>query len=139
MKIIKSFLLLFLGSALVVCLIYESKVGEDYAVIFTSVGSAPKKDDITVMQASAAVGNHLQNAKVEAVPDGISAVESTIKTNALETKTVSGQAILGISEVQESVGEMENAVMQEPDTALARSVGETIVNVMTLISSLNEE
>lgn len=103
--------------------------------------SSPKKEDLAVMQANAAVGTHIQNAKVMAVPNGISEVESTVKTNALETKSVSGQAILGIVETDifESSDELEKAVMQEPDTVLAQSIGEAIVTVMNLINTLKDE
>lgn len=143
MRLIKSFVLLLLGSALIVCFIYKSRAKEEYAIIFrpTSVVPSPKKENLAVMQASAAVGTHVQNVKVRAVPNGISEVESTVKTNALEAKSVSGQAILGIVEtdISESSDELEKAVMQEPDTLLARSIGEAIVTVMNLINTLKDE
>ncbi len=138
MRIVKSVILLLLSIALVVGLIYESEVREDYAILFTqtSVESAPKKDVIAILQASAAVGNHTHHVTVDAVPDGISEVESTIKTNALETKTASGQAIL---EIGQASSELESAILLKPDTALARLMKETITNAMGLINNMNEE
>ncbi len=116
MKLLKAVILSLLSGALIVCFVIQASVEEGFSVNFFSVNSDTKTDNISVMQASAAVSNR-GTLSDSAVDQGISEVTHTIISAALKEdvppRTIFGTVKVPLLKGTEGVKEVESEERKE--------------------------